>query len=165
MFRTVYVPMDLVPEVKAWVAEHRKLKSLIRKVTAKSLGIIRNHTARRRAAARAPASGTGSSAARSERGRDGAHLLRRCHGKQESLQPDADRVHAVDAFPPRPVQADLRLGRDMAAGRGMRTIPDALDSKVTAGLNGRRGLGRSGPGSFGIAGTHPSGLHPKGVLW
>ena len=46
--RTVYVPMDLVPEVKTWVAEHRKLKSLIRKVTAKSLGIIRNHTARRR---------------------------------------------------------------------------------------------------------------------
>ena len=54
--RTVYVPMDLVPEVKEWVAQHRKLKSLIRKVTAKSLAIIRNHTARRRAAARAPAS-------------------------------------------------------------------------------------------------------------
>ena len=58
--RTVYVPMDLVSEVKTWVAEHRKLKSLIRKVTAKSLGIIRNHTARRRAAARAPASRTSS---------------------------------------------------------------------------------------------------------
>jgi hypothetical protein len=56
--RTVYVPMDLVPEVKAWVAQHRKLKSLIRQVTAKSLAIIRNHTARRRAAARAPASNT-----------------------------------------------------------------------------------------------------------
>jgi hypothetical protein len=54
--RTVYVPMALVPEVKAWVAQHRKLKSLVRKVTAKSLAIIRNHTARRRAAARAPAS-------------------------------------------------------------------------------------------------------------
>ena len=54
--RTVYVPMELVPEVKKWVEEHRKLKALIRKVTAKSLGIIRNHTARRRAAARAPAS-------------------------------------------------------------------------------------------------------------
>ena len=58
--RTVYVPMDLVSEVKTWVAEHRKLKSLIRKVTAKSLGIIRNHTVRRRAAARAPASRTSS---------------------------------------------------------------------------------------------------------
>jgi hypothetical protein len=58
--RTVYVPLDLVPEVKAWVAEHRRLKSLIRKVTGKSLGIIRNHTVRRRAAARAPASSTGS---------------------------------------------------------------------------------------------------------
>ena len=51
--RTVYVPMDLVPEVKEWVARHKELKKLIRKVTAKSLAIIRNHTVRRRAAARA----------------------------------------------------------------------------------------------------------------
>jgi len=58
--RTVYVPMDLVPEVKKWIAEHKKLKALIRKVTGKSLGIIRNHTVRRRAAARAPASSTNS---------------------------------------------------------------------------------------------------------
>lgn len=49
--RTVYVPMDLVPEVKAWVAEHRKLKSHIRKVTTQSLAIIQNYTARCRAAA------------------------------------------------------------------------------------------------------------------
>jgi len=56
--RTVYVPMDLVPEVKKWVAEHKKLKSLIRKVTAKSLGIIRNHTVRQRAAARSHVSNT-----------------------------------------------------------------------------------------------------------
>lgn len=54
--RTVYVPMELVPEVKAWVAEYKKLKSLIRKVTGKSLAIVRTHTVRRRAAARAPAS-------------------------------------------------------------------------------------------------------------
>lgn len=54
--RTVYVPMALVPEVKEWAAQHKKLKSLVRKVTAKSLAIIRNHTARRRAEARAPAS-------------------------------------------------------------------------------------------------------------
>jgi len=54
--RTVYVPMDLVPEVRQWIAQHKKLKSLIRKVTAKSLAIIRNHTVRRRAALRALAS-------------------------------------------------------------------------------------------------------------
>ncbi len=51
--RTVYVPMDLVPEVKKWVAQHKKLKKLIREVTGNSLAIIRNHTARRRAANRA----------------------------------------------------------------------------------------------------------------
>jgi len=47
------VPMDLVPEVQEWVAQHKKLKTLIRKVTANSMAIIRNHTARRRAANRA----------------------------------------------------------------------------------------------------------------
>ena len=50
--RTVYVPMDLVPEVKKWVDQHKKLKALIRKVTENSLAIISNHTVRRRAAAR-----------------------------------------------------------------------------------------------------------------
>jgi len=63
--RTVYVPMDLVSEVKAWVTEHRKLKSHIRKVTTQSLAIIRNHTARRRAAVRALALKSKNSAAHS----------------------------------------------------------------------------------------------------
>jgi len=54
--RTVYVPMALVPEVKGWVKAHRQLKTLVRNVTAQSLAVIREYTARRRAAARGPAS-------------------------------------------------------------------------------------------------------------
>lgn len=50
--RTVYVPMELVPEVKAWTKEYRRLKVLIRKVTGQSLSMIRRHVANRRAASR-----------------------------------------------------------------------------------------------------------------
>ncbi len=50
--RTVYVPMDLVAEVKAWTGNYRRLKRLIREVTRQSLGLIRGHVARRRAAER-----------------------------------------------------------------------------------------------------------------
>ena len=49
---TVYVPVDLAPEVQRWVKEHKKLKMLIRKVTAQNLAIIRRHAAARRAAKR-----------------------------------------------------------------------------------------------------------------
>jgi len=54
--RTVYVPMDLADEVKAWSQECRRLKRLIRKVTTHSLAIIRRHVAARRAARRGLAS-------------------------------------------------------------------------------------------------------------
>jgi hypothetical protein len=51
--RTVYVPMDLVAEVKSWTRNYRRLKRLIREVTRQSLGLICGHVARRRAAQRA----------------------------------------------------------------------------------------------------------------
>ena len=51
--RTVYVPVDLVPEVKQWVTAYKRLKVLIRKVTRQNLAIIRKHVAARRAASRA----------------------------------------------------------------------------------------------------------------
>jgi hypothetical protein len=54
--RTVYVPMELVPEVKQWTRNYQKLKTLIRKVTRHSLALIRGHVAARRAARRSPAS-------------------------------------------------------------------------------------------------------------
>lgn len=57
--RTVYVPMDLVPEVKAWTQNYRHLKKLIREVSRHSLGLIRGHTANRRAANRFGASTKG----------------------------------------------------------------------------------------------------------
>lgn len=54
--RTVYVPMDLVQEVKLWTQNYRRLKKLIREVSRHSLGLIRGHTANRRAANRFKAS-------------------------------------------------------------------------------------------------------------
>jgi hypothetical protein len=51
--RTVYVPAELVPEVKRWAREYKRLKALVRKVTGQSLAIIRRHGAVRRAASRA----------------------------------------------------------------------------------------------------------------
>ena len=54
--RTVYVPLDLAPEVKAWTQEHKRLKQLVRKVTTHSLALIRRHVAARRAVHRTRAS-------------------------------------------------------------------------------------------------------------
>lgn len=54
--RTVYVPMELVPEAKQWTRNYRNLKKLIRDVTRHSLALIRSHVAARRAAQRFPAS-------------------------------------------------------------------------------------------------------------
>jgi hypothetical protein len=54
--RTVYVPMDLVAEVKLWTRNYQRLKQLIRQVTRHSLGLIRGHVANRRAASRIRAS-------------------------------------------------------------------------------------------------------------
>jgi hypothetical protein len=45
--RTVYVPMDLVKEVKTWKQAYKHLKRLIRKVTTQSLGLIHTHVANR----------------------------------------------------------------------------------------------------------------------
>jgi hypothetical protein len=50
--RTVYVPMELVDEVKLWTQNYRRLKTLIRQVTRHSLAWIRGHVASQRAARR-----------------------------------------------------------------------------------------------------------------
>lgn len=50
--RTVYVPLDLVAEVKTWTRTYQQLKKLIRQVTRHSLALIRGHVAARRAAQR-----------------------------------------------------------------------------------------------------------------
>jgi hypothetical protein len=53
---TVYVPMDLVPEVKKWNQNFKLLKQLIRQVSRHSLALIHRHVASRRAASRSRAS-------------------------------------------------------------------------------------------------------------
>lgn len=53
--RTVYVPMELVSDVKSWTGTYKHLKTLIRQVTRHSLGLIRSHVANRRAASRSRA--------------------------------------------------------------------------------------------------------------
>ena len=50
---TVYVPVDMVEEVRKWTQQYRRLKQLIHKETKQSLAIIHGHVASRRAASRA----------------------------------------------------------------------------------------------------------------
>jgi hypothetical protein len=46
---TVYVPVDLVDQVKLWTQEHRRLKKLAQEMTQLILALIKTHvTARRR---------------------------------------------------------------------------------------------------------------------
>jgi hypothetical protein len=46
---TVYVPVDLLPQVKQWTQEHRRLKQLVGELTQLSLALIQTHvTAQRR---------------------------------------------------------------------------------------------------------------------
>ena len=52
---TVYVPLDLVPEVKKWNQNFKHLKQLIRQVSRHSLGLIHRHVANRQAANRSRA--------------------------------------------------------------------------------------------------------------
>jgi hypothetical protein len=53
--RTLYVPMELVAQVKQWTLNYRQLKRLIRQVTRHSRAMIRGHLANRRAANRSKA--------------------------------------------------------------------------------------------------------------
>jgi hypothetical protein len=51
--RTLYVPMDLVAQVKTWTQNYRRLKKLIRQVTRHCRALVHGHVANRRAASRA----------------------------------------------------------------------------------------------------------------
>lgn len=53
--RTLYVPMELIAQVKQWTRNYRQLKGLIRQVTRHSRALIHSHVANRRAASRFPA--------------------------------------------------------------------------------------------------------------
>lgn len=53
--RTLYVPMELVAEVKKWTLNYRHLKRLIRQVTGHSRALIHSHLANRWAVNRSKA--------------------------------------------------------------------------------------------------------------
>ena len=46
--RAVYVAKDLIPEVRAWIAEHRRLKELLKEIHHLSLALVRGHVQQRR---------------------------------------------------------------------------------------------------------------------
>lgn len=52
--RSVYVPKGLLTEVRAWIAEHRRLKQLLREIHVLSVALIRTHTRQRRRQAGRP---------------------------------------------------------------------------------------------------------------
>ena len=46
--RCVYVPKELLPEVRAWLAVHRRLKELLKEIHLLSVALIRTHTRHRK---------------------------------------------------------------------------------------------------------------------
>lgn len=46
--KKVYVPIDLVEEVRGWIREHKRLKMLVREITLLSIARIRGHVQARR---------------------------------------------------------------------------------------------------------------------
>ena len=52
--RSVYVPKDLLPDVRAWIAEHKRLKQLLHEIHQLSLALVRSHVRHRRRTAGRP---------------------------------------------------------------------------------------------------------------
>jgi len=46
--RSVYVPKDLLPEVRSWVAQHQRLKLLLKEIHLLSLALVRTHSQHQR---------------------------------------------------------------------------------------------------------------------
>ena len=46
--RTVYVPLDLLEEVRSWVAEHKRIKSLLGEISQLSLALVRTHVTQKK---------------------------------------------------------------------------------------------------------------------
>jgi hypothetical protein len=46
--RTVYVPKDLLPEVRLWITAHKKHKLLLHEIHQLSLALVRTHVGQRR---------------------------------------------------------------------------------------------------------------------
>jgi len=50
--RSVYVPQDLVKEVRSWVRGHRRVKQLLSEISTLSIAIIKGHVRAKRASDR-----------------------------------------------------------------------------------------------------------------
>jgi uncharacterized protein DUF6788 len=46
--RTVYVPHDLLDDVRSWIAEHKRLKTLLDEIHQLTVALIKTHTRHRR---------------------------------------------------------------------------------------------------------------------
>lgn len=49
--RSVYVPKDMVKEVRTWIRNYHRIKNLLADISTLSIGIIQNHVPEKRAAA------------------------------------------------------------------------------------------------------------------
>ena len=50
--RSVYVPKDLVKEVRSWIANHRRVKQVLSEISTLGVAIIREHVSQKKASAR-----------------------------------------------------------------------------------------------------------------
>ena len=41
--RTVYVPLDLLADVRSWVQEHKRLKNLLQEISQLTLALVKGH--------------------------------------------------------------------------------------------------------------------------
>jgi hypothetical protein len=46
--RTVYVPVDLLDEVRSWLAEHKRIKTLLGEIHQLTVALIRTHSTHQR---------------------------------------------------------------------------------------------------------------------
>ena len=46
--QTVYVPQDLLEDVRGWVAEHKRTKQVLKEISDLCVALIRTHVAQRR---------------------------------------------------------------------------------------------------------------------
>ena len=46
--RSIYVPKDLIPEVQAWIAAHRRQQQLLKEIQQLTLALVRNHSRHQR---------------------------------------------------------------------------------------------------------------------
>jgi hypothetical protein len=46
--RSVYVPKDLLPEVRTWIARHRFLKEVLKEIHHLSVALVKTHSQQRR---------------------------------------------------------------------------------------------------------------------